>query len=216
MLIGTPTKFGAGITLSGDFFDLAGLRETINDLVHDNTFACHQEFTQALAYDIRHACQGDRDKKQFETPYGNFTYHSVNIVWPTFLVQVASIRSAAAYLPTTKEQQAHLFLLEHCATSALASLGDAVTEACSDWLSKPVSLPEDFLIDFVDYQSRVFVSSASTAKKRARLLPDIMLNINKFSAGYKAYETESNLLAKQQGCRPQDLHDFSDWPEFKW
>ena len=216
MLTALPTKYGAGISICGDYFDLVGLRETINDLVHDNASTPHFEFAQALAYDIRHAYQGDREKRSFETSHGKIDYYSVNVLWPTFLVQVALIRSAAAYLPTSKEQQAHLFLLEHCASTALSILDPAVAKVCADWFSSPMHIPEDFLIDFVDYQSRVYITSASTAKKRICLLPYIMGQINKYSPEYKAYEEESNLIAKQQGCRPQDLHDLSEWPPFKW
>lgn len=216
MLTGAPTKYGAGITLSGDFFDLAALRDTIGDLMYGNPHAYHQEFVQALAYDIRHAYQGDREKKQLSTSCGKVTYFSVNILWPTFLVQLALIRSAAAYLPTTKAQQAHLYLLEDCAEKALYALDAAVAEKCSDWFNQPVSFPEDFLINFVDYQSRVYILCASTAKKRIRQLPDILAQINKYSAAYIDYATEAEIIAKQQGCRPQDIYDFTEEPEFKW
>jgi hypothetical protein len=216
MLTGTPTKYGAGITLSGDFFDLMALRETITDLVYDNLNVYHEEFVLALAYDIRHAYQGNREKDQLKTPYGKVTYFSVNIPWPVFLVQVALIRSAAAYRTTTQAQQAHLYLLGSCGTTALQSLDGTVAGKCSDWLNKPIMLPENYLIDFVDYQARTYVSCASTLKKRIQKLPEIMAQINEHSSQYKSYADELERIAKQDECKPQDLHDFTEWPEFKW
>ena len=66
MIFIQPTRYGAGITLWGDPFDL----DHIRDMIH----ACADEtiwgepvafFLLAPACDIRHACQGDRLEKQF-------------------------------------------------------------------------------------------------------------------------------------------------------
>ena len=130
MIFIQPTRYGAGITLWGDPFDLDHIRDTI--------YACADEtiwgepvafFLLALAYDVRHACQGDRLEKQFSSDgVDTVTYRGVQILWPYFLVQLGFLRKAAGYQSTTKAQQADIYRLEHETENALisydASVGD--------------------------------------------------------------------------------------------
>lgn len=56
MLQGQCTPHGAGIRLSGDYYDFQHLYETIHGLTGDD--CVHEEFILALAYDIRKAKSG--------------------------------------------------------------------------------------------------------------------------------------------------------------
>lgn len=72
MLLGSSTKYGAGLRLAGDHTDLCDLYETIHYFVPENGLIPphHDEFVLGLAYDVRHAYQGDRDTQLINNPNG--------------------------------------------------------------------------------------------------------------------------------------------------
>lgn len=218
MLFGRSTKYGAGFTLSGDNNDLVDLRETIHYLASENgpIPPLHAEFVLGFAYEVRHAYQGDRRVKSVGAPKASLNYFAVDMLWPIFLVQVGLLRTAAAYMPTQKSHQANLYRLEACIENALSTFDASISNQCSRWLSEFSALPENFLIDFVSYQSRLYVSSSTSSKGRIRRLPNVLHNISPYSQAYQAYESEVKAIAEKQKCRPQDLYDFAEWPEFKW
>lgn len=218
LLLGKPTKYGAGITLVGDFNDLADLHETIHYFASENgpIAVQHDEFVLGLAYDIRHAYQGDRQIETIKYPKASSTYFAFDTLWPIFLVQLGLLRTAASYLPTQRTHQANLYRLEACTEHALSSLDADAAKQCIRWLSDFSSLPNNYLIDFVSYQSLLYVSSAKTAKGRIRRLPELLRDISPYSPAYQSYEKELVAIAEKEKCRPQDLHDFAEWPEFKW
>jgi len=213
-----PTKFGAGIALSGDFADLADLHETIHYLTSETgPLSAHQaEFVLGLAYDVRKAYEGVRRIEPINTPRGSAEYYSVDILWPVFLVQLGMLRTAAGYLPTSRSHQASLYRLEACAERALLEMDPSVGAMCMRWLSHCSPLPDGFLLEFVSQQARDFVFGATTGKARFRRLPTILDDISSFSSKYREFERCMSEQAAQQNARPQDLWDFSEWPEFRW
>jgi len=218
LLRGNSTKHGAGFTLAGDRYDLVDLHETIHYLASENgpIHAHHDQFVLGLAYDVRHAYQGDRRTEPMADANKTISYFAVDMLWPIFLTQLGLLRVAASYLPTQKSHQANLYRLEACAESALSRLDANVSHQCGRWLSEFSALPENYLIDFVSYQSYLYVSSSDTCKGRARSLPSIMNDISPYSPAYQAYEQEAKSVAEKENCRPQDLYDHSEWPDFKW
>lgn len=218
MLFGKSTKHGAGFTLSGDRNDLVDLHETIHYFAAESgpIPAYHNEFVLGFAYDVRHAYQGDRHTESMGGDNANSTYFAVDILWPIFLVQVGLLRAAAAYLPTQKSHQANLYRLEACTESALSALDANVARQCVRWLSDFSAFPESYLIDFVSYQTYLYVSSSATCKSRIRKLPSILNDISPYSLAYQDYEREAKAIAEREKCRPQELHDSSEWPDFKW
>lgn len=218
MLLGKSTKYGAGFTLSGDYNDLVDLHETIHYLASESgpISENHYEFVLGLAYDVRHAYQGDRRVESMDAPNASSSYFAVDILWPIFLVQVGLLRNVAAYLPTQKSHQANLYRLEGCVENALSAFDINVSSQCARWLHEFSALPENYLIDFVSYQSGLYVLSSASGKGRIRKLPSILNELAPYSPAYQAYEGEMKAVAEKQKCRPQDLHNFSEWPEFKW
>lgn len=218
MLFGRSTKFGAGFTLAGDSFDLCDLHDTIHYLASENgPMPAHQaEFVLGFAYDVRHAYQGDREVKAVGDPSKKMKYFCFDTLWPDFLVQLGLLRSAAAYLPTKKIHQANLFRLEACAEEALNEIDANIGRQCIQWLEDFSPFPKDFQVSFISEQSLQYVTSGTTAKSRFRNLPGLLGEISPYSTAYKAYEEKLKAVAKKEKCRLEDLHDFSDWPDFRW
>ncbi|WP_201496049.1 DUF6904 family protein [Rubrivivax sp. A210] len=217
MLVSRPTKFGAGIMLGGDYLDLSSLHETVHALASETgpLSAHHYEFALGLAYDLRKAREGKRDRwpSDAET-YAN--YSAVNILWPVFLVQLGMLRSACAYMPTDRRVQAHLYSLEACAAEALAEFDPAVGAMCMRWLANFNLLHDSFLLEFVTQQTREFLYGAGQGKARFRRLPRLLDEISPFSQAYQEFERTVAKQAHDQGAKPQDMTDLSEWPDFKW
>src|SRR4030043_773302 len=110
MLLSEPTKYGSGITIWGDYQDFENLHETIHFLAEGVPLTINfQDFMLGLAYDIRHAFQGDRKTKisRFDR-LDRVKYYGVDILWPVFLVQLGLMRWSAGFHATTREHQANL------------------------------------------------------------------------------------------------------------
>jgi hypothetical protein len=126
MIFANPTKYGAGITVYGDLHDFQNLHETTHHLTELSPLIDGRgEFVLGLAYEVRHAYQGDRemlklpaDLMESETT----TYFGFRELWPNFLMQLGLLRWAAGFQPTNKEHHANLFRLEACAESALTTM----------------------------------------------------------------------------------------------
>ena len=218
MLKAKATKNAAGIVLGGDYFDLVSCHELIHKFAADGGPIHRQqkEFILALAYDLRKAYERSRNIETVEIYERNAEYYSVEILWPIFLTQLAILRSAAARIPTSKHDQSILFALEHCAEEALQDIDPPTALKGMDWLAHFSPLPESFLLEFVSVQAKNFVTLGRTKKSRMKMLSTILGDINPLSASYREFAAYMFGRAKKNQCSPHDLHDLSEWPEFKW
>ncbi len=218
MLTGRPTKYGAGITLAGDYADLAEAHETVHYLASDTgpLPAHHDEFALALAYDFRKAYEGARRIEPAEVQGSSAKYFAVDILWPVFLVQLGMLRAAAGYLPTSRAQQSTLYRLEACAEQAMSAFDPSVSAICMRWLAHFTPLPETFLFEFVSQQAHSFVFGAAGGKSRFKRLPVILDDINSLSSRYRDFERSLSAQAAKEGCSPQSLVSLEPWAAFKW
>lgn len=217
MLVSQPTKYGAGITIGGDYLDLTNLHETVHEIASENgpLSGHHFEFALGLAYDLRKAYEGCRDKWPSDAPaYAG--YSSVNILWPVFLVQLGMLRSACAYMPTNRRIHSHMYALEDCTEKALIEFDPAVGSMCMRWLANFNLLPDSFLLEFVTHQSYEFLYGANQGKARFKRLPSLLDNISIFSKAYQDFERAVSQKAHAVGVKAQDMADLSEWPDFKW
>ena len=91
MIYAQATKKGTGVSIFGDELDLRNLHETIHFLVNDAPLMEEQkEGLLNLAYELRHAAQGDREieKVGYEKDNKNI-YYGTKLVWPQILYEVA-------------------------------------------------------------------------------------------------------------------------------
>jgi len=218
MLTSRPTKYGAGITLAGDYADLAEAHETKHHLASEiGPLPTHQgEFELALAYDLRKAYEGARRTEPAEIHGSSAQYFAVDVLWPVFLVQLGMLRAAAGYVPTSRAQQASLYRLEACAEQAMSAFDPSVAATCMRWLTNFTALPETFLMGFVDQQAHRFVFGAAPGKPRFKRLPLILGHVHSLSPAYRDFERAAFAQAAIEVCRPQDLSSAAPWPDFKW
>jgi hypothetical protein len=131
-------------------------------------------------------------------------------------MQLGLLRWAAAYQPTSKEQQSNLYRLESCAEGSLNSLDPFIGRRCVEWLVLFSGLDRDYLFQYVEDCSRRYIRGKALGKERFKKLPDILNALEPLSSQYLAFEEELIKIAKQKGCEPGDLSDRGPWPKFKW
>jgi hypothetical protein len=220
MIFAKPTKYGAGITLYGDYHDFTDLHETIHDLTRDSPLnGGREDFVLGLAYEIRHAYQGDRDTVRLPSNIQESepsTYFTVRELWPIFLYQLGLLRWAAGFQPTRREHQANLFRLEACAESALKAYDPFIARRCLEWLTIFQAPHDGYLLSYISNCSLRYVTVGKAGKTRFKNLPEILRMSSSFSNEYRAYEAHMESIAREKGCKPGDLVDMDGWPEFKW
>lgn len=219
MLQMEPTPKGAGVTLYGDYWDLDALHETIHALSGDDApFTLHvQETVLALAYEVRHCYQGDREVRELEDLKGKRTsYYGVKLIWPLLLWQVSALRWSAAFIPTTKSIQASLYLLEHCIEESLLEQDRETGEKCIGWMRSFHGISTNYLPSYIDEISHSYLFSGPQGKSRFKKLPWHLNALSGISNNYREYEEHLKTVAKEKNCSPQELQSVADWPEIKW
>tara|TARA_R110001583_G_scaffold177643_2_gene333281 strand:- start:12533 stop:13159 length:627 start_codon:yes stop_codon:yes gene_type:complete len=106
MLAGEKTEHLAGLTIWGDAWDLRTACEVIHEIGGED------DFIVSLAYDLRHAHQGDRLQDQAILFDDQKAVYGEQVLWPAFALQVASLRHQAGFLRTTAQQQSMLYNFE--------------------------------------------------------------------------------------------------------
>ena len=214
MLRGECTPYGAGISLSGDYYDFQRLYETIHYLVGEDSDL--QEFVLALAYDVRKAKSGHREILMKGSDDEPSTYYSVDILWPEFLAQVSILRNLAAFRNTYSAVQSDLYRLEACVENALDEHDANITKKVMGWVKEFGFISKDYLTEFIYIQNREFVFSGTTLKARLKKLPTYLSILFPQSPDYKVFEQKFQELAKVQDSNPQGYHDWTEWSDFKW
>jgi hypothetical protein len=216
MLFAEATPMGAGVTLWGDYLDLRSLYDTVGRMV-DVAPGNIGDFIVALNYDIRHAYEHQRDEKTFgHDEIAKVTYLGEKILWPHVLVQASLVRYYAAFIDTTKEDQANIFRLEHALEQALRNYDAEVGETCAEWLATPLHLPNDYLTEFFDEATYRFIADGPGGKRRFKKLPSVLRSISEFSPEYRTFKSELEKIATEKGGDLHDLRSSTEFPEFEW
>lgn len=218
MLIAEPTKYGAGITIYGDYWDLSELHETIHYLSESSSLGNHlSDFVLGLAYDIRHAYQKDRKAKTFgHDEYDQVKYRGVDILWPIILVQAGLLRWSAGFVPTNNKHQANLYKLESCLEESLNSFDPEIGQYCMDWLARFSGFSSNYIVSFLSHCTKKFICEGKAGKARFKKLPSVLESFFPLSKEYREFEETVVKIANDKKCEPNDLQDRSEWPEFRW
>ncbi len=221
MLIAKTTKTLAGMEVFGDRYDLASLHGTIHHLCDsaDNAHEEAEDFVLGLAYEVRHALQGDRWKKQFgPNEFGDkVTYSGFKMVLPQFLSCQSLLRGLAAFCDTTTRHQSDLLILDACTHEALnqmdRNIGAKCIEICHS-LSSIVGQP-DYLFEHVNSCCLDYIE-LGTKKRRLAALENILSSFHVLSPAYQSAREQMTAYARKHNCDVKDLSDSREWPEIKW
>ena len=216
MLTSAPTKFGAGITLYGDFLDLDSLHNTIHKIASEECLEAEvQNFILALAYDIRKAKERKREVKELGIDKEDRAkYKGVSVLWPHFLPQVALLRRYAGYRNTDHRDQACLYLLEDCAITSLLAFDQAIGSECVKLFLNLPPFPNDYLFEYCSECCRELVEVPG--RGRFQRLPGLLKSMSWMSPDYTRYAAMTEQVAKKLGAAPSRLRDSRKWPDFQW
>lgn len=221
MIFAKPTKFNAGLAIYGDYVDFTSLHSSIHEIADEdnNDLGEIGEFILGLAYEIRHAYQGDRLMLEMEggsvKEPTRSVYLGFNTLWTTFLPQLAMLRDAASYQVLGRNIQSDLWRLQACAEEALMKSDANVALACMDWLKNAPRFSTDYYLEFIGDSSYTYIHKHS-GKRRIKHLPDILREMSHYSKAYKKFVTELEKFAAEKNCSPKSIRDAREWEDFKW
>ena len=221
MLVSKPTKYAAGIKIYGDYLDFNSLYETVHYLVEGAPLSGGEnglgDFVLGLAYEIRHAQQGDRELKKFgHDEYDSVKYRGFKSLWPHILPQIGLLRWSASFHPTNRTHQSNLFKLEECMREALFSIDPVAGKGAFDWLTRFSGWSNTYYSQFIDNCALFYVTSANTEKARFKKLPEVLYMMTPWGDRYLNFAEQLESIAKNKDCSPHQLTDPKEWPKFRW
>ena len=218
MLSSKPTKYGSGILLYGDYFDLTAVHETIHTLVKgppldENT----GNYVLSVAYDLRKAYEGSRERIKL----GNFDrrptfYLGVKFPWPSFLMYLGILRWAAGFHALAKADLSILLRLESCAEESLEEFDSKTGKKAVAWLNNFSGIDDGYLPEVIVKAELRYLSQPKGGISRFKHLPSVLTLMNPLSREYNEFRTSTIQRAKKLHCRPHDLRLESEYPKFKW
>jgi len=222
MLQGEPTKNGTGISIFGDFGDLANLYEVVHEIANtvdesNLNLKAQCQLLMNFAYEIRKAYSGQRLKEKIT--YGvdeiEYQYFGFQIVWTDILIFISTLRNNAGFIQTDKFQQANLYMLEHIVEESLFDYDTVGANKIKDFIGQRIRITDKYA--FIIYQAlHLKFVSEKVGKKRFRSIPDLLGNyFCERSKEYMELINSFQISAKQQNCDVLDL-EFNDFPDFVW
>lgn len=219
MLTSKPTRYGAGIIIFGDCWDFENLNQMIHRLSDGMPFenTALSNFVLALAYDFRKAYTGQRITNTFEIDESTtFKYVGIRILWPHVIPQVALIRYAAGFHPTSRRDQANLFLLEDCLEESLREYDPKVGSRVFELLPSLTNVGPDYYTEFFSEMTHKYLFGSKPGKTRFKQLPKILTMLSPASPEYQTFAAMVEKEAEKQGVDPHGLVSEREWPKFEW
>ncbi|UJF26522.1 DUF6904 family protein [Planococcus sp. 107-1] len=231
-LMNTPNH--TGVKISGDYFDLDELNKAIYHVIGDENkyydYAGSRMRILGIAYEIRHAAQGDRNvesvfnglhdhmKKQhgFIAPDKNI-YFSTEILWPELLYAALALKEfSALHRKQAKltDWDIHLPVIQRFQALILDCLHGQVPEEEYQAILKTFQEApplEDYAIQYVDFLNLKYIEMPKVQKEKT--LPLIAMKIAAQDKDYAAFRNQV-LAASNPEKRP--IHEVrlqAEYPE---
>ena len=105
-------KNNGGFELWGDYSTLRNLYNFAMDVSEKSPYLDGEGLVTALAYDLHKAYDGKRLKEKADVGEDKITIYGVEQIWPTFIVQLALMRTGMCGYDSSKHEQSIMYLLE--------------------------------------------------------------------------------------------------------
>ena len=222
MLQGQPTKNGTGISIFGDYGDLANLYEIVHEIAqsldeYNERLKAQSQLLMNFAYEIRKAYSGQRLKNKFtyEGDEIEYQYYGFQVVWTDILIFISALRHNAGYIQTNKFQQANLYMLEYIIEKALFDYDPEGANQIKDFIGQRINITNKHA--FIIYQAlHIKFVTEKSGKKRFRKIPTLIDNhFSEWKDEYKHLINTFQISAKEQNCDILEL-GFDKFPDIKW
>ncbi|MBE2290196.1 MAG: hypothetical protein IAE95_11620 [Chitinophagaceae bacterium] len=157
MLQAYPTKSGTGITILGDYGDLASLYSTVqhvaDTLKESNRYQKGQfQLLMNFCYEIRKAYSGQRDKEKITFDSGDeHSYYAFRVVWTDILIFISVLRHNAGYAQSDKFNQACMYLVEYFVEKALFEYDPEGANIIKEFIAQRINIRDQYA--FLIYQA---------------------------------------------------------------
>ena len=205
----------AGIRLWGDTWTLQRIHEVLHKINEQSPVIEDKEgFFLGLAYDIRKAYEGQREKKTRTFFEDKYKIYGVEILWPVLIAQVGLLREAMSFVPTTRNDQIVAYELEYliecAANKALPGRGEEIIS-----LMYRIGSYQKHIEEVLDSRCRYFIDLPLA--KRLKMLPSILESFNPM---FDFRSKRSFAVPGLDKLSPEDFEKYQDeslnWPEFEW
>ncbi|MGN6637413.1 MAG: DUF6904 family protein [Mucilaginibacter sp.] len=222
MLQAFPTKNGTGVSIFGDYGDLASLYETVHDIANSlndsNKWQNGQhQLLMNLAYEIRKGYSGQRltEEMSFPGQEHSLHYYGFQLVWTDILIFIAALRHNAGYIQTGRLHQASMYLLEYVIERALDAYDSTGASEIKRFIAQGITISNEYA--FIIYQAiHIEYVSGKAGKARFRKIPYLLTNyFNTWTPEHKSLIASFEQSAKEQNCEITDL-EFQEFPDIKW
>lgn len=222
MLQAFPTKNGTGISIFGDYGDLTSLYATVHEVsLHlkeeDPKTKGQFQVLMNFAYEIRKAYSESRLKEKISYA-GNdrkVEYCGFNYVWTDILIFISALRHNAAFVPTTRQDQANMYLLEYVVERALFNYDAEGANAIQNFIGQRINVSSQFV--FLIYQAlHLRFVDEKGGKTRFRKIPSMLIDFfSEYRPEYKNLMLSLEISAKKEKCEILDL-EFDNLSEIIW
>lgn len=218
MLIGYPTKFGTGIEIYGDYYDLRSLHEVLHTIHRDVGEASFvSDLCMGLAYEVRKANGGHRQKKKIRPDDKTF-YYGFQYSWPDILITLNVLRQSVGYLGNYHEINANLFRLEHITIEALKQYDEVTAIKLVKWITEHKILLYSGVNQILD-EIRMRHYTEKNGKTRFKKLNQHIELILHYTKEHLELMQHYEERAKRLNCNIENLEiPLQMWNdvEFKW
>lgn len=238
MLTIRNTPNHAGVKISGDYFDLDGLNKAIYHVIGDenkyHNYAGSRNRLLGIAYETRHAAQGDRNiepvfngltehtKKQhsFIAPDKNI-YFSVEVLWPEILYATVALNDFVRLHREDVEfpdWDPELHLIRHFQSLVLDCLHGQVPEEQYQLILKSFSQTptvSDYAIQYIDFLNLKFIDMPK--QQRENSLAAVAVKIAVQDNDYQAFRQQVLAAANPAKKAIHEIHFKAEYPqEIDW
>lgn len=234
MLTIQNTPNHAGVKISGDYFDLDELNKAIYHVIGDenkyHNFTGSRTRLLGIAYEIRHAAQGDRNiepvfngmtehtKKQhrFIAPDKNI-YFSAEVLWPEILYAIVALNDFVRLHQEDVEfpdWDPELHLIRHFQALVLDCLHGQVPEEQYQTILKTFSQTptvKDYAVQYIDFLNLKFIDMPK--QQRENTLPAVAVKIAIQDNDYQAFRQQVLTAATPAKKAIHEIQFKAEYPE---
>jgi hypothetical protein len=221
LLTATPTKNGTGLSIWGDDDDLRSLYQLVHALTGDGEWTDDAKggrvkILHSFSYEIRHAYQEERLKKQGIVVDGvHLTLFGFNYSWIDLTFTLACLRFNAAYIPTDSDDQATLERLETITIQALHEFDPKGGQEIEQFIGPPMLNVNHPWIWQFNQQIEIDYMEMNVNKTRFRKIPNLLRQTEKWGPLYSFLISKINATAKDLDCDVYEI-EYLEYPSIKW
>ncbi|WP_339145222.1 DUF6904 family protein [Pseudoalteromonas galatheae] len=176
MLFIEKSKNNGGFVLWGDYWTLRELHTLCMDAAEKSPTLNHEGLTVSLAYDLRKAYEKQREMDTASHFDEEIKIYGVEQIWPTFIVQLALLRTALAFYDSTKLEQSLMYRLEHLFAEAVPEIFPKQSRNVLMAFTRLAGIQEQQVEGLLG--SRVSYFLSLTKAKRASELANVMRSLD--------------------------------------